>query len=162
MATINMHMNFEIEIPKQTWLTLWKPCHLQSPETEKSNMAARQPFWKWRHWTSIGSYISIVPLQVGVDIQSQTKVRVWKPKNPIWPPGGHFESDVAQNQQASAYGHHQHAYEIWDWNSTANLTYAPETMSSTDRWTDGQSTISWPTAQFPPPMGYQCTSLDTA
>ena len=35
-----MHIKFEIEIPKQTWLTLWKPCHLQSPETEKSNMAA--------------------------------------------------------------------------------------------------------------------------
>ena len=32
-----MHMKFEIEIPKQTWLPLWKPCHLQSPETEKSN-----------------------------------------------------------------------------------------------------------------------------
>ena len=46
MTTINMHMNFQIEIPKQTWLTLWKPCQLQSPETEKSNMAARQPFWK--------------------------------------------------------------------------------------------------------------------
>ena len=46
MTTINMHMKFEIKIPKQTWLTLWKPCHLQSPETEKSNMAARRPFWK--------------------------------------------------------------------------------------------------------------------
>ena len=43
-------------------------------------------------------YISIVPLKFGVDIQSQTKVRVWKPKNPIWPPGGHFEIDVAENQ----------------------------------------------------------------
>ena len=60
MTTINMHMKFEIEIPKQTWLTSRKPCHLQSPETEKS--------------------------------------RVWKPKNPIWPPGGHFESDIAENQ----------------------------------------------------------------
>ena len=29
MAAINMHMKFEIEIPKQTWLTLRKPCHLQ-------------------------------------------------------------------------------------------------------------------------------------
>ena len=29
----------------------------------------------------------------GVDIQNQTKVRVWKPKNPIWPAGGHFEND---------------------------------------------------------------------
>ena len=46
MTTINMHMKFEIEIPKQTWLTLWKACHLQSPETEKSNMATRRPFSK--------------------------------------------------------------------------------------------------------------------
>ena len=30
MATIYMHMNFEIEIPKQTWLMLRKPCHLQT------------------------------------------------------------------------------------------------------------------------------------
>ena len=29
MAAINMHMKFEIEIPKQTWFTLRKPCHLQ-------------------------------------------------------------------------------------------------------------------------------------
>ena len=43
-------------------------------------------------------YVSIVPLKFGVDIQSQTKVRVRKPKNLIWPPGGHFESDVAENQ----------------------------------------------------------------
>ena len=56
MTTINMHMKFEIEIPKQTWLTSRKPCHLQSPETEKSNMAARRPFWKWCWWKSIGSY----------------------------------------------------------------------------------------------------------
>ena len=54
-----------------------------SPETKKSNMATRRPFWKWRQWKSIGSYpyiISIVPLKFGVDIQSQTKVRVRKPK----------------------------------------------------------------------------------
>ena len=43
-------------------------------------------------------YISIVLLKFGVDIQSQTKVRVWKPKNPIWPPGGHFESYITENQ----------------------------------------------------------------
>ena len=30
MATINMHMKFEIEIPKQTWLMLLKPCRLQT------------------------------------------------------------------------------------------------------------------------------------
>ena len=43
-------------------------------------------------------YISIVPLKFAVDIQSQTKVRVRKPKNPIWLPGGHFEINIAENQ----------------------------------------------------------------
>ena len=133
-------MKFGVDIQSQTNV---------SPETKKSNMAASQPFWKWRRWKSIGSYpyrqvlchlslefifkaklnlesrnqkiqygclvailkstlpkinrllhiyISIVLLKFGVDIQSQTKARVWKPKNPTWPPGGHFESDVAENQ----------------------------------------------------------------
>ena len=81
-------------------------------------------------------YISIVLLKFEVDIQSQSKVWVRKPKNPIWPTGGHFWSDIAENRSASAYGHHQYAYEIWNWNSKANLTYAPETMPSTDRRTD--------------------------
>ena len=97
-------------------------------------------------------YISIVPLKFEVDIQSQSTVRVRKPKNPIWPPGVHFESDIAENQQASAYGHHQHAYEIWNWSSKANLTYAPETISSTDRRTDrrtdGQGESSIPPFNF--------------
>ena len=56
MTTINMHIKFETEIPKQTWLMLRIPCRLPSLETEKSNMAARPPFWKWRTWKSIGSY----------------------------------------------------------------------------------------------------------
>ena len=43
-------------------------------------------------------YISIVPLKFEVDFQRQTKVRLWKPKNPIWPVGGQFESDVTENQ----------------------------------------------------------------
>ena len=30
MTTINMNMKFEIEIPKQTWLMLRKPCRLQT------------------------------------------------------------------------------------------------------------------------------------
>ena len=54
MTTINMHIKFETEIPKQTWLMFRKPCRLPSLETEKSNMAARRPFWKWRSWKSIG------------------------------------------------------------------------------------------------------------
>ena len=133
-------LKFGVNIQSQTKI---------SPETNKSNMAASQPFWKWRCWKSIGFYpdiqvlchlslelifkaklklesgnqkiqygclaailkltllkinrllhiyIGIVRHKFGVDIQSPTKVRVWKPKNPIWPLGGHFESGVAENQ----------------------------------------------------------------
>ena len=32
----DMHMKFETEISKQTWVTLPKPCRLQSPETQKN------------------------------------------------------------------------------------------------------------------------------
>ena len=77
MTTNNMHMKFEIKIPKQTWLTLPKPCHLQSPETEKSNMATRWPILKMtllKINRFLPIYISIVPLKFEVDIQSQSKV----------------------------------------------------------------------------------------
>ena len=183
-TTIDMHMKFEIEIPKQTWLTLRKPCHLQSPENQKIQYGCQaailkmtllkinrllpiyisivplkfgvdmQSQTKGRVWKPkkiqygclaailkltllkinrlLHIYRSIVPLKFGVDIQSQTKVRVWKPKNPIWPPGGHFESDVVENEKASAHDHHRHAYEVWNWNSKANLTYTPETMPPTE------------------------------
>ena len=56
MPTNHMHTKFEIEIPKQTQVTLRKPCQIQSLDTEKSNMAARRPFWKWHCWKSIGSF----------------------------------------------------------------------------------------------------------
>ena len=77
MTTINMHMKFEIEIPKQTWLTSRKPCHLQSPETEKSNMAARRPFWKWRCWKSIGSYpYTLVLCRWSLKLMFKAKVKL--------------------------------------------------------------------------------------
>ena len=41
MATINMHMKFEIEIPKQTWLMLRKPCHLQTDRRTDGQMDRR-------------------------------------------------------------------------------------------------------------------------
>ena len=53
MATNNMYMKFKIEIPKQNRVTLRKPCHLQSPDPEEANMAARCQFWKWHCWKSI-------------------------------------------------------------------------------------------------------------
>ena len=48
-------------------------------------------------------YIIIVPFKFGVDIESQTKVGVRKPKYPIWPQDGHFESDVSENQLAPTH-----------------------------------------------------------
>ena len=105
-------------------------------------MATRLPFWKWHINRLLSIHTSNVLLKFGLDIQSQTEVRVRKPKNPRWPPGGHFESDIA-------HGHQQHAYEISNWNSKANLSYAPETKSPTDgrtdRQTDGQGDSSIPT-----------------
>ena len=101
MTTINMHMKFEIETPTQTWLTLQKPCRIQSPETKKKQYGRQAAILKMTSLKInrlLPIYISIVPLKFEVDIQSQPKVRVRKPKNPIWPPGGHFESDVAENQ----------------------------------------------------------------
>ena len=51
---------------------------------------------------SLGFYLPLhtsnVPLKIAFDIQSQTEVGVWKLKNPIWPPDGHFKSDIAENQ----------------------------------------------------------------
>ena len=50
----NVHMKFEIEYPKQSWVTLQKPCQLQIWDTEKkTNMAARRQLWKWHRWKSI-------------------------------------------------------------------------------------------------------------
>ena len=113
-------------------------CRVQKPKNKYGHQAAILNMTSLKINRLLPKYISIARLMFGVDIQSQTKVRVWKPKNLIWPPGGHFVSGVAESQWVSAYGHHKHAYEIWNWNSKANLTYAAETMSSTNRGTDGQ------------------------
>ena len=39
-------LKFEVDIQSQN--------KVKSPETKKSNMAARRPFWKWHRWKSIG------------------------------------------------------------------------------------------------------------
>ena len=44
-------------------------------------------------------------LKFRLDNQSQTEVKIWKLKNPIWPPGSHLESDIAKNQHASFHTH---------------------------------------------------------
>ena len=49
-------MKFETEIPKWTWVTLRNHATNRVQKQKKSNMATRQPFRKWGHWKSIGSY----------------------------------------------------------------------------------------------------------
>ena len=56
-------------------------------------------------------YISTLPLRFGVDIQSHIKVGVRKQKNPIWPPVGHYEINVAENH--AAYRVQKPKNQIW-------------------------------------------------
>ena len=44
----NVLLKFGFEIQSQT--------EVMSPETEKSNMVTRRPFWKWHCWKSIGYF----------------------------------------------------------------------------------------------------------
>ena len=96
MTTINMRMKFEIEIPKKTWLM--PPTESRNQKSQYGCQAAIFKMTSPKINRLLPIYISIVPLKFGVDIRSQTKVRVRKPKNPIWPPVGHFEREVAENQ----------------------------------------------------------------
>ena len=75
MATINMHMKFEIEIPKQTWTMLRKPCRLQTDgqtdgRTDKVNpvyMKANFVEWGYKNQMSV-NYLAIqaaLPVDVG-------------------------------------------------------------------------------------------------
>ena len=89
MTTINMYMKFEIEIPKQTWLTLRKPCHIQSPEIEKSNMAAILKMTLVKIIWLLPIYISVVLQKCEVDIQIKLESGNQKVQ---------YESDVAENQ----------------------------------------------------------------
>ena len=89
-------------------------------------MATGWPFWKWHCWKSMGfyPYISVMCCW-SMDLIFKAKLKLLqKLKNPIWPPGSHFENDIAENHYASAYSHKWHAHEIWNWNSKANLNWA--------------------------------------
>ena len=69
MATINMHMKFEIETPKQTWLMFRKPCRLQTDgrtdgrtdwqtdgRTRRIQYTPPPPNFVGRGYNNLGSY----------------------------------------------------------------------------------------------------------
>ena len=85
-------LKFGVDIQSQTKV------RVQKPKIQYGCLAAILKLTLLKINRLLHIYISIVLLKFGVDIQSQSKVRVRKPKNPIWPPGGHFESDVTENQ----------------------------------------------------------------
>ena len=108
-------LKFGVDNQSQTKVRVWKP--------KKSNMATRRPFWKWRRWKSIGFCLwppstciwSLkLKFQSKLDLHSGNHVtyRVQKPKNLIWPQGGHFENNVAENQWAPTHIHMYCAAEV--------------------------------------------------
>ena len=61
----------------QSKLELRKPCYLQSPDTEQSNMAARRPFWKWHCWKSIDFFPNTqVMCQSSFDLIFKAKLKL--------------------------------------------------------------------------------------
>ena len=94
-------LKFEVDIQSQTKVRVWKP--------KKSNMAARRPFWKWRHWKSIDFCL-------------------WPPSTCIWNLKLKFQSKL-------------------DLCSGNHVVYR-ETDGQTDGWTDGQGESSIPPSNF--------------
>ena len=100
--TNNVQHKFGLDIQSQT--------KGKSPETKKSIVADRRPFWKWLHCKSIGfcpQPKTTCTWNLKLKFQSKLKLcsrnhaiyKVQKQKNPIWLPGSHFENDVIENLQ---------------------------------------------------------------
>ena len=71
MATNNMHMKFQIENPKQTWVTVQKPCRLQTDgqtnrQTDGQGYLALLPCWVFWHHCATAMLGAQPPLSVGL------------------------------------------------------------------------------------------------
>ena len=135
MATNNMHIKFEIEIPQQTRVTLQKPCQLQSPDNEKSNMATRWPFWKWHCWKSQGffPYTQVICYwSLDLIFKAKLKLESGYRKIQYHPQADILNVTYLKTDRLWAHGHKQHAHQIWNLHSKANSTYDPETMPTTE------------------------------
>ena len=102
-------------------------------------------------------YISILPLNFEVHIQSQSKVSVWKPKVQYGRQAAILKVTSLKINRLLSMATINMYMKFKNWNSKANLN-APETMSSTDRGTVGRTYRRTRWIQYPPPP--PPTSLD--
>ena len=114
-----------------SWDMIFKAKLKLQSGNKKFNIAARRPFWKWRRWKSTGLFpYTQVMCYWSLALIFKDKLKLesgnWKIQY------GHFESDVFETLQVLARGQKLHAYEIWNWNSKANLSYTPEKMPPTE------------------------------
>ena len=108
----NMYVQFEIEIPKQTSVTLKKPYCL----IRKTKDSIRLPFSQWHHKKN-DRLLHLQTVNVLAKFVS-----------------GNFESNTAENQKDSADSHKWYARKISSWDSEANSGYVLKTMPLTDSW----------------------------
>ena len=110
-------------------------------------MATRRPFWKWRQCKSIAFYPYTQRLCYWtLELIFKAKLKVESGNQNIL--NGH-QAAILKWRHWKSIGYNQHVYEIWNWNSTANLTYAPQTMSSADGLMD-RPTDGWGVFDIPP------------
>ena len=139
MVTINMHKKFEIEIPKQTRVTLQKPCQPQSPDTEKSIMASRRPFWKWHCWKSIVFFaFTQMMCQWSLDFKAKLELQSGNRKIQYGCQIAILKVTSLKINRLLPIANEEHAYEIWNSKWTWVTLWKPCPLQ-TDGWTDGRT-----------------------
>ena len=94
--TSNLQLKFGLDIQSQPEIRIWKlkyPIWLQygcQADISKVTLLKIDRL--------LSMHTSNLLLKFGLDIQSQTEIRIQKLKNPIWLPGWHSESDISENQ----------------------------------------------------------------
>ena len=118
IETKNICMKFITEIPKETLETM-----PPNPETKRSNMAAKQPFWKWHQKKLIGFYPHTqVMCYWSLVLIFKAKVRSCrKQKIQYGCQAAILKSwNIAENQQVYIHTHQQCSTEACNWYSKPN------------------------------------------
>ena len=98
MATNSMHMKLKFQSKLELRPRNRVTCRVQIPQIQYGRLKAILKVTSLKINRLFPIHTSDAAMKFGLDIQSQTEFRVRKPKNPRWPLGGHFESDITENQ----------------------------------------------------------------